>query len=153
LNIDHFEVERSPDGITWKHLANTFPKVSHVYSYSDQSPLAGHDYYRIKAIDRDGKFYYSSIKSLLIQDETKFLTWPNPVNEKIYIQLVAPQASQAVINLFDSKGALVRSEKATVAQGNNQLSIDIGSLVNGVYSLFINWNNGQMKKAVQVIKQ
>jgi hypothetical protein len=71
----------------------------------------------------------------------------------IFINIVAANESQAMIKVFDSKGALAKVQKATVLQGSNQISIDMKSLANGVYHLSTEWNNGQMKKTVQVLKQ
>jgi len=75
------------------------------------------------------------------------------VRDRVFINIVTGRESQAVVKVFDSKGALVKLQKATVLQGSNQLSVDINSLANGVYSLSVEWNNGQMKKAVHVLKQ
>jgi len=58
-----------------------------------------------------------------------------------------------MIKIFDSKGSLVKMQKAMVLQGSNQFSVDMKPLVSGVYSVSIDWNNGQMRKTVQVLKQ
>ena len=65
----------------------------------------------------------------------------------------ADNASQVMIKIFDSKGALVKMQRAMVLQGSNQFNVDMKSLASGVYSVSIDWNNGQMKKTVQVLKQ
>jgi hypothetical protein len=44
-------------------------------------------------------------------------------------------------------------QKASIMQGSNQLRIDLRSLANGAYSLSVDWNDGQTKKNVQVLKQ
>jgi hypothetical protein len=70
-----------------------------------------------------------------------------------FINIISNSESQVMIKIFDGKGALVKEQKSTLLHGNNQLSIDMRSLTNGVYSLSVNWNKGQMKKTVQVLKQ
>src|SRR5262249_10559171 len=147
------EVERSPDGTTWNVLANVSPRSSHDYSYTDASPQNGKNYYRIKAVDLDGKLTYTAIKSVTIAGETRLTAWPNPASDILFVNIVTPNESQAVIRIFDIKGALVKLQKATAMQGSNQLRIDIGSLPGGVYTLNAEWNNGQFRKAMQVIKQ
>jgi hypothetical protein len=57
------------------------------------------------------------------------------------------------MKLFDSKGKLVKIEQATVLQGGNLLNLDIGLLVSGVYSLSVDWDNGQKKKTIKMLKQ
>jgi hypothetical protein len=81
-----------------------------------------------------------------------FKLWPNPVHDIIFINIVGSNKSQAMIKIFDSKGGLVKVQSATVLQGSNQLSADMRSLANGMYSLSVDWNNGQMKKVIQVLK-
>ena len=58
-----------------------------------------------------------------------------------------------MIKIFDSRGILVKMQRGMVLQGSNQFSIDMKPLASGVYSLFPDWDNGQMKKTVQVLKQ
>jgi hypothetical protein len=58
-----------------------------------------------------------------------------------------------VIKVFDSRGALVKEQRATVLQGSNQLNVNMRSMAKGVYSLTVYWNNGQTKQTAQVLKQ
>ena len=58
-----------------------------------------------------------------------------------------------MIRIFDSKGAMVKVQMATVLPGSYQLSTDMSSLANGIYTLSAEWSNGRMKKTVQVVKQ
>ena len=82
-----------------------------------------------------------------------FSIFPNPVHENLFINIFADSESQALIKLFNSNGVLVKVQKVTVLQGSNQLGIDMKSLANGVYHLSAEYNNGQMKKTMQVVKQ
>jgi hypothetical protein len=58
-----------------------------------------------------------------------------------------------MIKIFDSKGSFVKIQRAMVLQGSNRVNVDMKPLPSGIYSLSIDWNNGQMKKTVQVLKQ
>jgi hypothetical protein len=57
-----------------------------------------------------------------------------------------------LIDIIDSKGAVVKSKKVTTVQGNNQLTLDVKSLTAGFYQLRVVLNNGQLQKAVKVFK-
>jgi hypothetical protein len=82
-----------------------------------------------------------------------FRSWPSPAHDILYVNIITGNQSQAIIKLFDNKGALVTAKKITVLKGSNQISMDISSLSSEVYSLSVSWNNGQMNKAVQVLKK
>lgn len=155
-NSSRFDVERSVDGIRWIVIGNV-PASNNSnteinYSFADNDPQQN-VFYRIAEHDLNGRFQYTNIIRSLCNKTDLFKLWPNPVHEIAFMNIVSSNQSQAVIKIFDSKGALVKEQKSNLSQGNNQLSIDMRSLANGVYSLSVDWNNGQMKKAVQVLKQ
>ncbi|MCC6252410.1 MAG: hypothetical protein IT238_08120, partial [Bacteroidia bacterium] len=68
INNDYFNVERSKDGIHFESIAQ-IPGAgnSHTilnYKTMDAQPYEGVSYYRLKQTDFDGKFEYSTIKSV-----------------------------------------------------------------------------------------
>lgn len=156
-NSSHFNIERSADGAHWT-VIGTLPAagnstIEKSYSLTDNGPVQN-GYYRIAAYELDGKVQYSIVlRSSCNEADEVFSLWPNPVRDRLFVNIVAHNESQAIIQIFDSKGALVAVQKATVLQGTNQLEVDMRSLANGLYSLSVNWSNGQMKKSVQVLKQ
>jgi hypothetical protein len=153
FNIDHFVVERSTDGSTWSNLETLSPQPSHEYMYKDSSYLQGSNYYRIKGLGVDGARFYSSIKHVKIENKNQFTVWPNPAHESVYVKIMNDTRSKAMIRVFDSKGVLVKTEQATVLPGVNQFRIDFRSMANGMYTISGQWNNGQVKKAITVLKQ
>jgi hypothetical protein len=152
-NIDHFEVERSVNGSTWSKLVNIDPQSSHDYFYTDISPQPGENYYRIKAIGTDGKTFYTAIKLVVIENKTKFLVFPNPAHDVVFVNIVNSNESPVTIKIFDNKGALVKVQHEILSQGNNQLPVDIRSLAQGIYTLSADWNNGQNTKSVRLLKE
>jgi hypothetical protein len=155
-NSSHFDIQRSPDGIHWTVIGNLPASGNSIieksYSFTDNDPVQN-GYYRIVENDLDGRLQYTNTLGSSCSAADVFSLWPNPVRDRVFINIVTGNESRATIKLFDSKGALVKVQAATVLPGSNQLSIDLRSLASGVYSLSAEWNNGQTKKAVQVLKQ
>ena len=155
-NSSHFNIERSVDGIRWSVIGNLpaagNSSIETSYSFTDSNPVQN-GYYRIGEYDLDGRVQYTSVLRSSCNTSDVFNLWPNPVHDMVFINIVAGNESQAMIKLFDNKGALVKLQKATLLQGSNQLSVDMRALANGIYSLSADWNNGQMKKTIQVLKQ
>lgn len=67
-NNDYFAIERSIDGVTWKVLGNVggagTTSATHYYSFEDTKPVSGISYYRLKQVDFNGEYTYSSIKCI-----------------------------------------------------------------------------------------
>lgn len=83
INSSHFNVERSTD---LKEFA-TIGKLTSAgdsrqvinYSFLDEAPLPGVNYYRLKQVDKDGTSDYSKIIAVSPQAEaTQFVIYPNP---------------------------------------------------------------------------
>jgi hypothetical protein len=155
-NSDHFNIERSTDGSHWT-VIGSLPASGNsgnerTYLFTDNSPVQN-ALYRIAEYDLDRRAQYTSVIRSSCSSPDVFSLRPNPFHDFVSINLVASNASQATIKVFDSKGALVKVQRTNVLQGSNLFNIDLKSMTNGIYHLEIDWNNGQMKKAVQVIKQ
>jgi Pentaxin family/G8 domain len=124
-NNDRFEVERSQNGVDFEYLgqvkgAGTSNKP-HDYTVTDEQPLPGTSYYRLKQVDLDGTFAYSAIRSVTNNGERstlKFSAYPNPVdlsrnsivtfNKKvnviIYNNLNRPVREYRQVESFDATG-------------------------------------------------
>ena len=131
-NSSHFDIERSVDGSRWIVVANLpaagNSTIERIYSLTDNNSLQN-SFYRIVEYDLNGNLRYSIVlRSSCTSTDEVFNLWPNPVHDRIFINIVSTNESQAIVKIFDSKGALVKMQKATVLQGSNQLSINMGSL-------------------------
>ena len=155
-NSSHFDIERSTDGIRWTVIGNLpaarNSSTEKSYSFTDNNPVQN-AFYRIAEYDLDARIQYTNVIRTSCAITDMFTLWPNPTHDAVFVNIVAGSESLAVIKVFDSKGALVKVQKTEILRGSNQLRTDMESMTSGVYSLQIVWNNGQMKKTVQVVKQ
>jgi hypothetical protein len=155
-NSSHFDIEQSEDGIHWSVIgslpASGNSNSEKSYSFMDNNSVQN-NYYRIVEFDLNGSPQFTSIIQSTCSVTNTFKLWPNPVRDKAFINITTETASQVMINIFDSKGSLVKMQKDMILQGSNQLNVDMKPLTSGIYLISIDWNNGQMKKTVQVWKQ
>ena len=113
-NNDYFVVERSYDGInfdvvkTIKGKGTTTNSTTYL-TFDDDANILKPVYYRLKQVDFDGKFSYSSI-IFINEDESKqgFTIYPNPVEDigttlfaKFYETDINDYAN---VSLFDATG-------------------------------------------------
>jgi hypothetical protein len=153
-NSHYFSVERSSDAGPWAVLG-TVPaagnsSVETAYSFVDDSPT-GNDYYRIGEYDLDGKAQFTKVLRTDCSSPEAFRIWPNPVSDRLYINMSAAAGEEATIKLFDGKGALVKLQQASLQRGNNLLSIDVKGLAAGLYYAAVIVNNQpvQLKKVIK----
>lgn len=87
MSVDHYEVERSTNGINFTSLgAIKAINNSSIANYTklDSSPAQGKNFYRVKAIDKNGKISYTAIATVIIgSDKTSITIYPNPVQHKL----------------------------------------------------------------------
>ncbi len=163
LNSSHFDVERSTDGVLWT-VMGTLPAAGNsstekIYLFTDNYPVFTDNYpvqnsfYRIAQYDINGDLKYTGILRSSCNTVDVFNVWPNPVTDMININITADDESQATISVFDSKGVLVKKQTETLLNGNNLLNVYLKELTLGSYQLSVEWNDGQLKKAVKLIKQ
>ncbi len=83
IDNDYFAVERSADASDFQSIGtvdgsgNSFAEVH--YSFVDERPLPGRNYYRLRQVDFDGAFTYSRIVSVDQSGPVREITaWPNP---------------------------------------------------------------------------
>jgi hypothetical protein len=82
-NNDHYAIERSFDGGSWHGIGvvpsagNSAARVD--YTWTDREPIQGTTYYRLRQVDQDGAYSFSTVHSVewaIDHDAALFL--PNP---------------------------------------------------------------------------
>lgn len=149
-NADKFIVERSTDGRSFTQVGNTVKASNNSnggsYSLTDVKPINGKNIYRIKQIDFDGKYDYSTIQSLTFSDLKPVITMsPNPAKDFVNIKAEGNTKTLS-IQIINAGGQVVGSYTMT---GENT-SINIASLANGVYGLVINGEDFTAKYKLMV---
>jgi hypothetical protein len=146
VNTAQFVVEKSADGAKFNQLAVIKAKGEGDGSYrlEDNWPLKGMNYYRIKAIDKDGTFTYSSVVFARYENTVKssIVVYPNPVNGVATLRLHNLQAGNYEIRIFDGSGRQVLSTRTTVAGTYAVLAVPVGQLAAGSYVLQLAGKDG-----------
>lgn len=143
--IDHFDIERSIDGISFAKIAEKAgPGASckaTPFSYADNILLAGSAnqyFYRITAITTNGFKKRSSFVLVRIKMNSLLVLSPNPASTRVNISLTTAKESTADIVILDGTGRVVIKHLQLLRTGYNSFSVDgIERLANGVYNVRI----------------
>lgn len=128
---DRFLVERSADSRAFNPIGTVNSTNNlEAYTFTDQQPLQGLNYYRLQLINADGKINYSQVVSVMVKG-TGFnvQAFPNPTKEKLTVTLGTTPAADAQIRITDATGRTVR-QVAVTAQ---EVTIDLKGLAEGIY--------------------
>ncbi len=145
FNNDYFEMERSDNDNNWSTIGkvkgngNSFSLIN--YSFIDEKPENGTNYYRLKQVDFDGTFKYSSVVAVSftiksnIAEKNDITIYPNPTNDVVWVKSSAnvSQQEQKQIDVFDTKGQQLYS----APQKENVQQIDLKYYENGMYYIKI----------------
>ncbi len=141
INSKGYSVERSINGTDWKELqfVNSGLNTTSAKQYSilDNNPSKGINYYRLKQIDLDGKYTYSSIQSLKFSGfgSNSFSFYPNPAKNRLNVLLETINSNTASLQLVNSQGNMVRNIILGSRNSDSNIAIDISTLTKGVYYL------------------
>ena len=142
LNSSYFDVLQSADGTKWQSIGRVEAKGSSQgtvrYTFTDQQPNRGANYYRLKMVDLDGSFEHSNIRRLNFEGAPLDLTvYPNPVSDRFSIKTTAREKVSKV-EVFDVNGRLaIVSDRYTEGE-----PIVVKGLSGGTYILKITMANG-----------
>ena len=126
INLNAFELEYSNDGIHFSKLASLpYHNSVTTYTYSHLTPSVK-NFYRLKMIDVDGKFFYSKVLSVHknISGAKVVVIYPNPAYNDLTLQVITTTEEKLFVKIFDNSGRLVLNKNYTVPSGQNYISID-----------------------------
>lgn len=106
--LEHFQLQRSSDRITWGKLAEIVPKLPcnqvQRYFYYDHSPL-DRNFYRLLMRDNNGSISFSRIVAINSDKRPDIIVFPNPATELLHIK---PQYTIIRgLNLINSAGQVI----------------------------------------------
>ncbi|CAN5366692.1 hypothetical protein BH11BAC3_BH11BAC3_38920 [soil metagenome] len=148
LNIQHYEVECSSDGMNFKSkslktaLGNNQSVIN--YNFIDENPVIGNNFYRIKSVGRDGSINYSRvIKVVYIPGNPEIKVSPNPVlNQTIKLQFSGLSSGVYSFILTNVTGQVVF--RKTIDYPGADVSVEIelpASVKYGTYQAVIKKGN------------
>ncbi len=148
INSAYFELERSRDGITFQPFAWVAAAGHSIepnsYTVIDRFPFAGSNYYRLRMVDRDGSYAYSSIVHLyILHDHAMELNiYPNPTADVLHIEKGSVDEQKVRVQVIDPLGRVVHQVYWQLNPGNNELALPVGHLLPAVYLLRLVNNDG-----------
>ncbi|QRR00161.1 T9SS type A sorting domain-containing protein [Dyadobacter sandarakinus] len=86
---DYFGIQHSLNGKTWEDIGkvNALGEIEglHNYHFVHQNPANGNNYYRLKMMDTDASFTYSTMEQIKFEFGFEVSVYPNPAAESVHL--------------------------------------------------------------------
>src|SRR6185437_5319418 len=136
VNNAHFEIERSTDGntfVTIGSLSNKTGELGASYNFTDPAPVKGVDLYRIKQVDIDEKYSYSSTVEVNVNLPARGIyLQANPVTDVITLMNSQQQLVRG-LQILDLSGRVLVNVASN--SSGSEISENVGWLQPGYYFL------------------
>jgi len=151
LNFDHFDLEKSTDGLSFISIGRVkgsgTTNERHDYSFDDDFPLIGKNYYRLTSVDFDN---YRETFKVIVQNysgEKDFQISPNPSTGRTINLNFNFQNDEGQVAIYDAMGSIVDSVKINET---GEVSFT-NTLKNGIY--FAKYSSPSFTKAIRFLVQ
>jgi hypothetical protein len=142
-NLKDYVIEKSSDGINYVTLGIVAAenKSEAKYSFVDNNLIEGNNYYRLKAINKDGSYSYSNVVKLTTYHSplTTIAVYPNPIiNNQVMLQTNNLPQGKYTLLLIDNLGREVMNSTINITNGSQSQQITIpDTLPKGVYRVIL----------------
>jgi flagellar assembly factor FliW len=128
----------------------------HSYSFIDENISAGKYFYRLKQIDFNGMYEYSSEIEVVVNAPDNFSlnqNYPNPFNPSTSIEFQLPKESFVTLKIYNILGVeiatLVNEQKPA---GVHKINFDASGLTSGLYIYKISTGNFEQTRKMLLLK-
>jgi hypothetical protein len=128
LSVESFILESSIDGMLFSAISTTLPAGSygqaHHYQSADKARHQSIVYYRLKMIDKDGRFTYSEVKKINFGSQSSASCYPNPAKDFVTLSITNATAGNLKYIVMSAGGNIIKAAALHVESGSQQIRID-----------------------------
>jgi len=145
VNVAHYELEFSPNGtdfmLAGKVNAKEWNNMELSYQFLHRNYIVGKNYYRLKAVDFDGKSQYSHVVVLNVNEDGRSLSlYPNPATDHLYVNYKGSTGT-ITLDVLDLLGKVISTSSFS---SNSIMKVSTEGLARGEYMLRLTDKSGCM---------
>jgi hypothetical protein len=150
-NLSRYEVEKSSNGRDFTKIGTVGPVATGRYSFPDPFPFEGVAYYRVKNVDRDGKYSYSIVVTYMQgKSAVPLNVFPSPAKSTIQVQHTAAASNHKLI-LTAADGRVLQT--IFPASGSQKTTLDIAGLKAGIYIIQLHKGAEASVESIRFVKE
>ncbi|CCH02280.1 hypothetical protein FAES_4280 [Fibrella aestuarina BUZ 2] len=138
VNNASFSIERSADAATYATLGRITGSgtttARQTYTFTDEAPAPGWNYYRLRQTDNDGAASVSRPLAVWAGTDITAQVFPNPTHDRLQVRWpTAEQTTPAYILLYDALGILRRK----TSRAGDVTDLTVSDLPVGLYLIHL----------------
>ncbi len=152
--VNNFIIEHSGDGINFRKAGEVKAGNSANYRFVHNGLVSGNNYYRLYMIGKDGTKIYSKVVLIVYNRIITSIVSLKPtlVNDLTQVTVLSACNQAIHIQFFDTRGRLVRTEKAQLKMGMNTIPVYARGLASEMYIIHILTDDG-VKGNYKIMKE
>lgn len=138
-NIQNITLEKSMDGLIFTAESFLQPEtLKGTRIFTQMAPIYKiFHYYRLRLLDKSGKFIYSAIINTMENNVLTKTAWPNPARDKINISFTSALPVKGRYSLYNAINTLMAEGFVSLTPGSSNFILPVNNLPSGVYQLII----------------
>ena len=143
VNTSHFIVEKSCDG--GRNFINAgevkFTAGSSIFNFTEVASCAIKSIYRIKAVDKDGRYNYSNVRAVLRMEPHQLIVYYSHFAKILSVDSKSIiSATPCTYQIFDGAGKRIKSGSFMASSGT-RISLDMSRFAAGQYYISFSGDN------------
>ena len=142
LNNKGFEILRSKDGVQFEKIGwvdgNGTTSTAQRYTFKDNAPFAGRNFYRLRQLDIDNTPALSDIVAVTMKKAISLSIAPNPVDNTLYIEF--DEKNTTSVRILDLQGRV--QWKSNGQSTSSLLTVPVQHLTKGIYMVEVTDKQG-----------
>lgn len=137
INNDYFVIEKYFPGSEFLPLGQLAgvgtTDESQYYNFVDDSKMDETNFYRIKQVDFDGSFTYSSIVEVHFTENTQFVLYPTVTSDFCTLKAKGDADASYRIKIIDMLGRLLMEDNLESSKNEGSIELDLSTYMQGLY--------------------
>lgn len=156
IQNNYFVVERSADGYQFEVVGEVFSQgdseTPQAYTFTDREALIGVNHYRLRQVDLDGAYTYSTIRTTYhTRQGESIIMMPNPAHDYLTIKGLNPQAPYSW-QILTRVGQTVANGTFESYNGQATLDLNAFNVSTGMYFVHLRNEAGEQSRLPLMVK-
>ncbi len=159
-NVDHYEIERSGDGVNFVEIDEVKSKMTIVtndyqlnYKYEDSHVLLGISFYRVKVIGKDGITNQTAVIQISNSSVEGTRIYPTVIQNNMVFVESDKNLRTVKIEFFDLSGNKISETNWNVLNGRQTVQVSrTGVLATGTYIARLTANGESIKNQQMIVQ-